>query len=245
MSHYLPPQADCASAWLEAARFVNGQPSHKAHNVMFDVDDPTLGVSINNPIIYMVEDFLNSFDKSLFSIANTIFPNGLYHRHGRPRFIKEFHEKILPRTRRTSRWSGYYFERMTAYRTTKNQHIDQLKDTVDRISDPKNRSLNKFDISIFDPERDIDKSPYGGQCLSFLSFKLSAGVKKKLMLTAVYRNHYYIEKLLGNLIGLGWLMTYVANESGVGIGTLTVLSTHAEIDRPSRIRQDRINELLI
>ena len=244
MSHCLQPQPDCASAWLAAARFVDGQPGHESHNIMFDVADPTLGVSIDNPIISMVESFLNSFDKSLFSIANTIFPNGLYHRYGMPKFIEEFHTKVLPKVRRTDRWSGYYFERMTAYRTTKNQSLDQLGSIIDRIRDPKNISLNKFDISIYDPERDIDKSPYGGQCLSFLSFKLLTGVEKKLLLTAVYRNHYYIEKLLGNLIGLGWLMTFVAKESGVGIGTLTILSTHAKIDQPGRITRDKINELL-
>ncbi len=244
MSHRLHPQPDCASAWLTAASFVDDQAGHEAHNIMFDIADPISGVDIENPIVSIVESFLNGFDKSLFSIANTIFPNGLYRHYGAPDFIGEFHTKVLPRVRRTDRWSGYYFERMTAYRTTKGESIDQLKNTIDRIRDPKNISLNKFDISIFDPERDIDQSPYGGQCLSFLSFKLLPGVKKKLMLTAIYRNHYYIEKLLGNLIGLGWLMAFVAKEGGIEIGSLTVLSTHAKIDQPDGITRDRISRLL-
>jgi hypothetical protein len=48
----------------------------------------------------------------------------------------------------------------------------------------------------------------------------------------VYRNHFYVEKLLGNLVGLGRLMAFVANEASVGLGPLTVISTHAEIDKP-------------
>ena len=46
----------------------------------------------------------------------------------------------------------------------------------------------------------------------------------------MYRNHFYIEKLLGNLIGLGQLMKFIADEAGVEVGQLTVISTHAEVD---------------
>ena len=53
-------------------------------------------------------------------------------------------------------------------------------------------------------------------------------------MTAMYRNHLYIEKLLGNLIGLGRLMEFVAHEAGLKVGALTVISTHAEIDQPRR-----------
>jgi hypothetical protein len=62
------------------------------------------------------------------------------------------------------------------------------------------------------------------------------GSPKTLLLTAQYRNHYYIEKLLGNLIGLGRLMAFVAHETGSKVGSLTVLSTHAQIDAPKASR---------
>jgi hypothetical protein len=71
---------------------------------------------------------------------------------------------------------------------------------------------------------------------SFLSFHLMPGSPKTLLLTAQYRNHYYIEKLLGNLIGLGRLMAFVAHETGSKVGSLTVLSTHAQIDAPKASR---------
>ena len=99
-------------------------------------------------------------------------------------------------------------------------------------------------MSLFSTERDIDNSPYGGQCLSFLSFKLLPGKEKKLTLTAQYRNHYYIEKLLGNLIGLARLMAFVATEGGVGVGPLTILSTHAVVDAPKGSRRSDVNKLL-
>ena len=55
----------------------------------------------------------------------------------------------------------------------------------------------------------------------------------------MYRNHFYIEKLLGNLIGLGRLMAFVARETNLNVGALTVVSTHAEIDQPGRVRRRR------
>ncbi len=63
------------------------------------------------------------------------------------------------------------------------------------------------------------------------------------MLTAQYRNHYYVEKLLGNLVGLGRLMAYVAGETRTKVGSLTVVSTHAKIDTDIAKRQE-ITELL-
>lgn len=244
MSHYLLLQPNCAAAWLQAVKFVDGQVRHEAYNVLFDIANPTQGADFDDPIVSLVEEFLSTFNKSVFSIANTIFPNGLYRRYGAPYFIEEFHQRVLPKVRRTDRWSGYYFERMTAYSNAEGKSFNQLWSIVERIRDPQNKSLNKFEVSLFDPWKDIDSSPYGGQCLSFLSFKLLPGKEKNLALTAMYRNHFYIEKLLGNLIGLGWLMAFVANECGVGIGPLTVLSTHAKVDQPGKTKRDQIDELL-
>lgn len=61
-----------------------------------------------------------------------------------------------------------------------------------------------------------------------MSFKLDRELR--LPLSAVYRNHYNTEKLLGNLIGLGRLMAFVSHEAGVAVGPLSVLSTHADVD---------------
>ena len=68
----------------------------------------------------------------------------------------------------------------------------------------------------------------GGQCLSFLSFKLHPA--SGLLLTAMYRNHTISPGCLGNLIGLGRLQRFVAKQAGLKLGSLTVVSTHAEMD---------------
>jgi hypothetical protein len=61
----------------------------------------------------------------------------------------------------------------------------------------------------------------------------------------MYRNHFYIEKLLGNLIGLGRLMAFVGREAKLRVGALTVISTHAEIDLPRRARRSDVAAMIV
>lgn len=241
----IPPRQTCAAAWLEATERVSASAAHEANNVVIDISTPLRQTAADAKVIASVDTFLTECGKQpLQTVANTIFPDALYRMHGAPQFIKKFNDEVLPRIRKKDRWSGYYFERMTSYLGKDGSSHDLLWNIVERIRDDGNKSLNKFELSLFDPERDVDNSPYGGQCLSFLSFKLTHGTSKRLMLTAMYRNHYYIEKLLGNLIGLSRLMAFVAKEGGVGIGELTIVSTHATVDVPRDTKRSEINDLL-
>jgi hypothetical protein len=240
----VPPQPDCASAWREAVRAVDARSGHSAYNVIIDVVDPTANATRQEPRIAVVDDFLSGCGKSVETVANTIFPAGLYRRYGAPAFFEVFRDRILKKVRRNDRWSGYYFERMMQYPVHAGQPPNQLWSIVERIRDERVRALNKFELSLFDPVRDVDNSPYGGQCLSFLSFKIVPSSRRKLILTAVYRNHFYVEKLLGNLVGLGRLMAFVARETDLEVGALTVVSTHAEIDQPHGVRRSDIAAMI-
>lgn len=76
------------------------------------------------------------------------------------------------------------------------------------------------------------------------SFKVAGTAEKRLMLTATYRNHFYIEKLLGNLIGLTQLLKFVANEAGIEAGSLTVISTHATTTQQCKASVTEIRKLI-
>ena len=65
-------------------------------------------------------------------------------------------------------------------------------------------------------------------CLSHLSFKLLPD--DRVTVTALYRSHYYVEKALGNLLGLAQLLYFVAGETGLGVGPLVCHSTYAVLD---------------
>lgn len=231
----IPPQPDPVRAWREAVRAVDAQPGHAAHNVVIDVLDPVARGVVSDPLVAEVDAFLIAKSvKAVETVANTIFPAALYRRYGAPAFFDRFTQNVLPKVRRNAdRWSGYYFERMIALPIPEGRPVNQLADIVARLRNPAVKARNKFELSIFDPARDVDKSPYGGQCMSFGSFKKrEAADGEHLDFTVMYRNHYYVEKLLGNLIGLGRLMAFVAGEAGLQVGQLTVISTHGEIDLP-------------
>jgi len=234
---YLPidPAPDCVSAWRAALAAVDGKPAHEYHNVIIDVADPTARSRLSDPVVAVVDAYLRGEnEKGIETVANTIFPQALYNLHGAPLFFKRFEDNVLPRVSLKECWSGYYFERMIHFPKPGGGFENQLQRIIDRINDPAVRALNKFELSIFDPTRDVDRSPYGGQCLSFASLKLiGPAAQRRIAMTAFYRNHFYVRKLLGNLIGLGRLMAFLAKETGLGVGPLTIVSTHAEIDLPS------------
>ena len=243
---YLPikPQPDAVMAWLEATRQVFSQPQHEAYNVVIDIEQPVVCTATSHPVLERVDGFLRPRSKPLMTVANTIFPNAIYKKHGIEGLYSTFHDVLLPKVRRDCNWTGYYFERMTKVVASDGTVLNPLQDVIRRISDPGIKAKNKFEIAIFDPLRDLSDSPYGGQCLSHLSFKVVGKADKKLLLTVIYRNHFYIEKLLGNLIGLSQLLSFVAHESGVKPSSLTVISTHATTTQQCDASVGEISQLI-
>jgi len=135
--------------------------------------------------------------------------------------------------KRITRDWGRYFERLTRWTKVRNGQITTINPLEDLITFMKaqiqgDRTYrNVYELTIYDPTRDAGKIS-NRQCLSFLSFKLTPD--HQLLLTAVYRNHAYISRGLGNFIGLGRLQAFVAQQSGATLGSLTCVSTHAEIE---------------
>lgn len=224
----IPTQRSCARAWVEAASALieNGD---EGYNVVIDVEDPWNHDDRDNAVITLVDKFLRAHDENpVITVANTIFPQSQYVAHGAPAFYAAEH-RDYDRLTETKRW-GRYFERMTRHRKADGEPYNPLQDLIKKMrrqEDAGVRYKAAYELAVYDPLLD-GRSLYGGQCLSFLSCKLHPA--RGLMLTAMYRNHTYITRCLGNLIGLGRLQAFVAKEAGVKLGSLTCISTHAEVD---------------
>lgn len=236
----IPPSQTCASAWISAVTSVNAQPNHEAFNVIIDVADPVAVTTSDKKIIGLVDKFLESHSRPpLQTIANTIFPESTYQRYGSPKFYEVYLKTVYPKIKHGDGGWGRYFERMINC-DSGTEHINPLAELVSKLHDQLNGGgrvfRNIYEIGIYDPAMDIriyDQDKDAGrnmnrQCLSFLSFKLNN--ERKVSVTAVYRNHYYIARLLGNMIGLGRLLNFIAAETGAIIGSLTIVSTHAQVD---------------
>lgn len=228
----IAPQPTNAQAWLAAAAAVQ-DAGGEAYNVIIDIADP-LGISqADHSILSTVDDFLRRHHANTVSgVANTIFPQSLLDRHGADGLYAAY-GAVLPRMKQMTRDWGRYFERMTSWKKVKGQNISVINPLNDLIQflktqiESERTYRNTYEMTIYDPTRDAGKVS-NRQCLSFLSFKLTHD--RTLMLTVMYRNHHYVGRGLGNFVGLGRLQAFVATQSGARLGSLTCISTHAEID---------------
>jgi len=204
---------------------------HEVYNLVVDIDRPTVYTPEDRLIILEVDKFLRSHNVNPIStVANTIFPQDLYRRVG-PVKLREKYLATFEALRK-KKW-GRYFQRMVAWPTSGGA-ADQLALIVQKMKKQRNSTHmfhNVYELTLYDPVVDAARN-MNRQCLSFLSFKLHK--TRGVMLTAVYRNHYYIARALGNFIGLGNLMAYVAAEVGTTVGPLTCVSTHAVVDAGTR-----------
>lgn len=231
----------CVEAWLAVSQAVEAMPGHEAHNALIDVEDPLAETDADREAIELVDEFLTENTETGYpvrTVANTIFPLSLYEDHGAPAFYDVYLKKVFPRLKRNPQDWGRYFERMIAYPV-----VDDVDNLLERLILKMKRNVdggrpfrNIYELPIYNPVKDAEGRPRGGQCLSYMSFKLDG--EQRLLLSAVYRNHFYTEKLLGNLIGLGRLMQYVAERAGVTVGSLSILSTHAQVDTGTTTRGD-------
>jgi thymidylate synthase len=241
-------QPSCARTWLAAVQKLDTLQNREAYNVILNVADPLLNSDSDKKIVAEVDSFLRAHScYPVETVANTIFPQSTYDLHGAPAFYDAYLTKVYPKIKRSQGDWGRYFERMIAFPSTKNDEVlNPLRDIVEKMTRQVQGDRcfkHVYEITIYDPSRDAGPV-MNRQCLSFLSFKLSDGAPRKLMLTAVYRNHYYLQRLLGNLIGLGRLMRFIATEAGVAVGDLTIVSTHAEIDAIKGANHAAVKDLI-
>jgi thymidylate synthase len=89
---------------------------------------------------------------------------------------------------------------------------------------------DRYELVVSDPTRDMKKH-LGRQCLSLIELKPER--PNKLHMLATYRNHHYVRKSLGNILGLAELQAFIAREAGFEVGTLTLSSTSATLETVS------------
>lgn len=235
MYNPMTPAPTPVSAWVSAARQL--RTHGEQHGLMLHIEDPAGFAPGENEVVCRVDAFLRERDKcSISTVANTIFPAALDRGDGIEALTERYMDVYKRRMHRQGEW-GRYFQRMVAWPTCSGKGagtINQLDENI-RTLGAMRRSEAKFfgnvtEIALFDPARDLRKK-MNRQCLSFIELKPERkGDDWRLSMMAVYRNHYYIQRTLGNLIGLGRLLRFISDQAGFEVGTLTIQSTHACLD---------------
>lgn len=227
----------CTQAWLKAATHLQIQSEARDYNLILEIADPMAMREDEKTIYAVVNTFLTKHGKhSLNTVINTIFPAGFYTREGADKVIENY-SAIARKVRHhpdNRRWGTYAYRMLTKRKDARNREFVPLQVIIEKlITQLKNSSTLRavYEVNLIDPmvdipiyEADTDRNnTIGGPCLSHLSFKLKDD--HRLMLTAFYRSHYYVQRALGNLFGLAWLQDFVATKVGVKSGELVCISS--------------------
>ena len=231
----------CTKAWLAAVQHLQACNEWRDYTVVLEIARPMLLPPADKNVYRIVDSFLAERAAiRLSTVINTIFPATLYKRCGGDSLFEEY-RRVLPRLKKHERFQswGTYAGRLTACTNAAGETFNPLSDLIEKLRDQlANRShmraayeINTLDfvtdIPLYRAETDRNRT-MSGPCLSHLSFKLKAD--RTLMLTALYRSHYYIHRALGNLYGLAWLQFFVASQLKIQMAELVCHSTMATLD---------------
>jgi len=240
--------------WIKAVQFLSKQPKREFFDLVLHVKTPTVINLADKGCIDKVELFMSNFGGlPVSTVAETIFPISYYKRGGREAVFNDYVKDITKiRKERGDKKNGWglYALRMLNLQLADGTILNQLEKVIEKlgsvqkyqtcyeVSASEDLRPNYFDdesdesdLSIFDPSKD-NKRYYGGPCLSHVSFKRDKS-RNEIRLNATYRSHHYIQRALGNLIGLSGLLSFIAVETGHSIGPLTINATFAKLDSGS------------
>ncbi|WP_219893056.1 hypothetical protein [Aquisediminimonas profunda] len=134
-----------------------------------------------------------------------------------------------------SGWSHTYFERLTGSWIDKNgdrESISQNKllKAIEKIVEwDKN-----YEAAFYIHTNLLTESfkPLGSPCLQYVQLRLYGD--KLLSIVGLYRAHDYVEKALGNFIGLNDLGHFIADKTGRTFTGCDVVSLHPFVERKSQ-----------
>lgn len=258
--------ANASEAWLGAMELML---SGDGKAVNLGVSFPC-GADGNERLVEMLDEFLSEQDirdhgelLTVQTVANTIFPEALYHPHlgsDAAAHLYKHYELSMRIHRRRKGDKETYFNRLVAYpvgaelagegkgefKVAPDGSWNQLAYYVERLRSQheKGHLSSAYELGVSHPldgELRIqapfrDKKIGSFPCLSHISLTLADG---KVHMSAVYRNHYFISRAYGNYLGLARLLQFVANETGAAPGELLVLATHGDAEAAGRAQAVR------
>lgn len=210
---------NCLGAWQEGVRHLLAHQGEE-FNLVTTIADPT---TLNNAWLtqYSPHTVVAQAD-NIRDVINTIFPYRLRARYAnRNEFyaaykVRNARAEGLPRNR--SRW-GTYFARLTAF----DGELNQLERAIGKLN-TWGRNTTGLVFHLSSPSIDAPRTR-GGPCLQYMEILWKPN--NVLDLVAVYRNHDFFNKALGNFLALGQLLSFISTESNKQAGKLICHSVHA------------------
>lgn len=220
---------NAVEGWQNGCRAILAAPNNRIRNLITVINRPT----VLDP--QWLEQFSSQRvgeNDSVSVVAKVLFPiQGKRQNETRTDFYARWNS-TLKRGRKIGSlhapW-GTYFERLTNFAGTENQ----LENMILALSNWRQRYEASLVAHTSSPTEDRLR-PIGAPCLQYIEVLWR---EEAIDLVAVYRNHDFLLKALGNFIGLGQLLKFIATESDKVAGTLTCHSVRAYSDKPARLRR--------
>lgn len=228
-----------AEAWLLAAEAMRSK-HERLYNVVLEINRPNLATPASRAIEAKVDAFLREFGaQPNHTVAETIFPAAEY-RQGGLEAVYQYPETVYShiRTFPQNRW-GTYALRLTERRCSDGTTMSPLDLAIKKLrkqlstNAPKRAAyeldlgLEALELKLYSAEDDHANNR-GGQCLSHISLKL--GPNRELYMTALYRYQFYVQKAIGNFLGLARLQAAIAREVSIPVGPLVCHATMAMLE---------------
>jgi thymidylate synthase len=222
--------ADVVEAWQGGGELLSQAPTHAIQNLITEIAVPT----VVDPDWYsrFCPKSVGAQDR-LSVVAKVLFPD-IPRKPGETRI--DFYarcESLLRRALRIgslhSAWGGTYFQRLLSLNKSENQ----IERAIRILSEWEIRSETAIVMHTSSPAIDGLRKR-GSPCLQYLEILWRQD--GTLDLVAVYRNHDFLNKALGNFIGLGRLLNFIATEGGKVPGRVICHSVHAYVAQITAFR---------
>lgn len=220
---------DIIDAWKKASKLVLKAPENRIRNLVVEIENPT---SFQRPWLKKFDPKgIGSTDR-LSVVVKVLFPyRGKRPGETRQQFYDRWNSSLeanRKKKRLRAPW-GTYFGRLTNFGGEENQ----LENMIHALSTWRMRPEAALVAHISAPTLDSIK-PIGSPCLQYV--EILWGRDDRIDLIAVYRNHEFLKKALGNYIGLGRLLQFICDEAGKKPGRIVCHSIRAYCDEPNRLR---------
>ena len=216
-------------AWMEGCQAILANSDHRIRNLITEISDPTV----------VDTSWFSRFDPKAVDAADrlSVVVKVLCPARHQGETREDFYDRgvrTLERARRLkklhSSWGGTYFQRLVSMDGADNQ----IERAIRVLSNWTPRSETAIVAHLSNPKLDSLRKR-GSPCLQYIEILwLENNV---LDLVAVYRNHDFLNKTLGNFIALGRLLNFIASESGKTPGRVVCHSVGAYTDSVGKLNE--------
>ncbi|MBB5411036.1 hypothetical protein HDG34_004993 [Paraburkholderia sp. HC6.4b] len=242
-------------AWIDGLQGMLNLQGDVGYMLVTEIGAPTIQGPHDREIARQVDAMLRRARKQpVQAVSNTLFPQDVASRFTAPLMYRHYLDEVYPLLKQErANWWGTYAHRLFERTQANGTVINPLDRMIRKMAASVRRGRvvrSHHELSLVDPDLEIAiadptlpgmTSTRSGPCLSHLSFKVPD--RTRVDLIAFYRTHYFVEKALGNFVGLARLLNFVAREAGLNAGTLTVISSCAKLDLPAGTTRADLRQL--